>query len=174
MPRGKRRLMEKRGVPKHLSQCWLCAILEPCESGIYPNPPGSLSLPVLLAPLLTHSCTHSLTHSCCPTTVFEKFQFHCTSLSFDIRSIQFLQPLLFVSISPRFAPTSNFCICHNQNHIRLIGQSIPTIQQPMSNSDHTSSPTIFKVFSILLSMSRNLPSSFHLYCSHIALLDNTE
>ena len=107
VPRGKRRLMEKRGVPKHLSQCWLCAILEPCESGIYPNPSGSLSLPVLLAPLLTHSCTHSLTHSCCPTTVFEKFQFHCTSLSFDIRSIQFLQPLLFVSISPRIAPTNS-------------------------------------------------------------------
>ncbi len=115
VPRGKRRLMEKRGVPKHLSQCWLCAILEPCESGIYPNPPGSLSLPVLLAPLLTHSCTHSLTHSCCPTTVFEKFQFHCTSLSFNIRSIQFLQPLLFVSISPpncadEFTQTSSLTI----------------------------------------------------------------
>ena len=32
--------------PETLSLCWLWAILGPCESGISPNPPGSLSLPV--------------------------------------------------------------------------------------------------------------------------------
>ena len=57
VPRGKD---IRCGVPKHLPQCWLWAILGPCESGIYPNPSGSLSLPVLLAPLLTHSLTHAV------------------------------------------------------------------------------------------------------------------
>ena len=49
LPRGvpwERRLMVTCRGPETLSLCWLWAILGPCESGISPNPPGSLSLPV--------------------------------------------------------------------------------------------------------------------------------
>ena len=49
LPKGvpwERRLMVTCRGPETLSLCWLWAILWPCESGISPNPPGSLSLPV--------------------------------------------------------------------------------------------------------------------------------
>ena len=49
LPKGvpwERRLMVTCRGPETLSLCWLWAILGPCESGISPNPPGSLSLPV--------------------------------------------------------------------------------------------------------------------------------
>ena len=49
LPKGvpwERRLMVTGRGPETLSLCWLWAILGPCESGISPNPPGSLSLPV--------------------------------------------------------------------------------------------------------------------------------
>ena len=52
LPKGvpwERRLMVTCRGPETLSLCWLWAILGPCESGISPNPRGSLSLPVLLA-----------------------------------------------------------------------------------------------------------------------------
>ena len=66
----------------------------PCESGIYPNPSGSLSLPVLLAPLLTHSLTHAVpqTHGSWMTvlrnSISQKNKLQCQT----VRSIKLLQP----------------------------------------------------------------------------------
>ena len=65
LPKGvpwERRLMVTCGGPETLSLYWLWAILGACESGKSPNPPGSLSLPVLPAstPLIPISSLSAL------------------------------------------------------------------------------------------------------------------
>ena len=126
--------------------------------------------------------THELTHSYCPTTVLRNSNsiaqasallsgpYSSSNLFCSFQFPPELRRRIHSDLFPHYFRSTccafhvcNFCICHNQNHVCRIGQSIPTIQHPMPISDHISSPTRFKVFSILLSMSRNLLYSFHLY-----------